>query len=94
MFCSGAPVRRVEKQSPAFPAHLDAVSQTERHGLINPADTVDTQLLDDDFLEDPRLFRSPDFIMRRNGYFFIHHESTPGDIIVPSGRLFKPQPDA
>jgi hypothetical protein len=86
--------RPVKKQSPAFPAHLDAVGETERHGLIDPADAIDTQLLDDDFLEDLRLFRGPDFIMRRNRYFFIHNENTSGDIIVRSGRLIKPQPDA
>ena len=58
-----------EKQSPAFPADLNAVSESERHGLINPANAVDAELFDDDFFEDLRFFG---FIFFAGSYFFIH----------------------
>ena len=46
----------VEKQAPAFLPYLNVASQTVRHRLIHPADTVDTQFFDDYLFEDLRFF--------------------------------------
>ena len=58
-----------EKQSPAFPADLNAIGQSEKHRLIDPANAVDAQLFDDDFFEDLRFFG---FLFFAFYCFFIH----------------------
>lgn len=52
----------VEKQSPAFLANLYVRGEAAGHRLIHPANAVDTQLFDHDFLDNLRFFRGWRFI--------------------------------
>jgi hypothetical protein len=64
--------RAVKKQTPAFPARLNIISQAVRHGLIYPANAVDAELFDDNLFNDLRFFHGLALFFSKFRCFFIH----------------------
>lgn len=62
----------VEKQAPAFLTYLNVVRQTVRHRLVYPANAVDAQLFDHDFLDNLRFFGGLGLIGNDFWRFFFH----------------------
>ena len=63
---------QIEKQPPAFLSNLDIRGEMGGHRLIYPANAVDTQLLDQDFLNNARFLRSLMLIGCVYGSFIFH----------------------
>jgi hypothetical protein len=63
---------KVEKQSPAFLAHLNIRGEAAGHRLIYPANAVDAELFDHDFLDNPGFFRGPGLIADDYRSVFFH----------------------
>jgi hypothetical protein len=55
---------KVEKQSPAFLTHLNVKGEAAGHRLIYPANAVDAELFDHDFLDNPGFFGDLSLISR------------------------------
>ena len=63
---------KVEKQSPAFLAHLNIRGEAAGHSLIHPANAVDAELFDHDFLDNLGFFRGPGLIGGGDRSVFFH----------------------
>ena len=63
---------QIEKQSPAFLSHLNVSGEAAGHRLIYPANAVDAELLDHDFLDNLRFFRGPGLIFGGYHSVFVH----------------------
>ena len=63
---------QIEKQPPAFFSNLDVRGEVRGHRLIYPANAVDTQFLDHDFLNNARFLRSLILIGCVYGIFIFH----------------------